>query len=177
MPSPRSKLVFLGLLASLGATTLGCKTEPKIDSGSGTVATEPMVPGSATLPGDFSPPKDPPKREEPPPVPPPWFGFEPFPGAELLCDEHVAGSPTGKIREIHWAAYATSSPAYEVTAYYKRRDAGAVEIDRDETTFPLGKTVKLSVIRLPTTQPYPRCEKTPKAGQRAVIVISKSEPR
>ncbi len=177
MPSSHPTLVLLGLLGAFGAAFLGCKTDPKIDSASGTVATEPLVPGSATLPGDFSPPKDPPKHEAPPPPPQPWFGFEPFPGAELLCDEHVAGSPTGKILEIHWAAYATTSPGYEVTAYYKRRDAGAPEIDRDETTFSLGKSVKLSVIRLPTTQPYPRCEKTPKTGQRAVIVISKAETR
>ncbi len=138
----------------------------------------PLIPASATLPGDFSPPKDPPVA--PPPVAsaaPPWFGFETFPGAEPLCDEHVAVAPGGKLREIHWASYATASPHYEVSSFYKRHDAGAPEQDRDETTFANGKALRLSVIRLPTSQPYPRCERGPKPTHRTVLVVSRAEAR
>lgn len=134
-----------------------------------------LVPKSATLPGNFSPPKDPVVPQQEPAPPPPWFGFEPFPGATLLCSEQVAATKGSKVREVHWATYGVTSSAYEVSAFYKRRDAGVLELDRDETTFVLGKTHRLSVVRLPTTQPYPRCERSPAKDQRAVIVLSRTD--
>ena len=137
----------------------------------------PLVPKSASLPGDFSPPKDRMIVTPPPPVPPAWFGFEPFPGAELLCAEQVAAASTGKVREIHWATYGIAAPGSEIIAFYKRRDAGALEVDRDETTFALGKTYRLSVVRLPTSQPYPRCEHAPKKTHKAIVVVSQTGMR
>jgi len=152
-------------------------SEAGSDGGDGSVEHDfrALVPKSATLPGDFSPPRDPVVPQKEPPPPPPWFGFEPFPGATLLCAEQVAATKGAKVREIHWATYGVVSPAHEVSAFYKRRDAGALEVDRDETTFVLGKTHRLSVVRLPTTQPYPRCDHTPARDHRAVIVLSRAE--
>lgn len=135
----------------------------------------PRIPDAATLPGDFSPPKDP--WVAPPPLPPtsPWFGFEPFPGAELLCGEEVAMAKSGKLREIHWATYGVTTPVADVLAFYRRRDAGTQEVDRDEVTFVVGKSQKLSVVRLPTSQPFPRCERTPKPSYKGIIVVSRAE--
>ena len=160
----------------------GCKPTIVADAGDGdggdaesTSDFRPLVPKSATLPGDFSPPKDPVAHVPEPEAKPQWFGFEPFPGAELLCAEQVATAKTGKLREIHWATYGIAAPGSEIIAFYKRRDAGALELDRDETTFTLGKSHRLSVVRLPTTQPYPRCEHAPKPTHRAIVIVSQAE--
>lgn len=169
-------------LASI-AWPAGCKVKDvsaDLDGGTGDASSEggsdfaPWVPKSATLPGDFSPPKDPLTHAPEADVKPQWFGFEAFPGAQLLCSETVAAAPTGKLREIHWATYGVATPASEVIAFYKRRDAGALELDRDETTFVVGKAHRLSVVRLPTTQPYPRCDKPPKPTYKAVVVVSEA---
>jgi len=174
--------------ATLGATLIsaacfGCKPTVTAESDAGdggrelgsTNGFQPFVPKSATLPGDFSPPKDPVTHVPEPEAKPQWFGFDPFPGAELLCAEQVAAAKTGKLREIHWVTYGIAAPGSEIIAFYKRRDAGALELDRDETTFTLGKSHRLSVVRLPTTQPYPRCEHGPKPTHRAIVVVSQAE--
>lgn len=176
-------LALLALLAP-AAGCAGCKHAAQAGQGDAGAArsaaratSAPLIPESATLPGEFSPPKDPAPSAVVPTPEPPWLGFEAYPAAELLCDEHVATPPGGKLREIHWASYGSESPHYEITSFYKRHDAGAPEVDRDEATFVQGKSQRLSVIRLPTSQPFPRCERAPKAKHRAVIVVSRAVPR
>ncbi|MBK6460671.1 MAG: hypothetical protein IPF92_06650 [Myxococcales bacterium] len=181
--TPRAKCVALGLLAQLGLAT-GCKGATRAgqdDDGAARNAARPtsapLIPASASLPGEFLPAKDPVPHPAPPAPEPTWLGFEAYPGVELLCDEHVTAAPGGKVREIHWASYGSESPHYRITSYYKRHDAGAPELDRDEATFALGRHQRLSVIRLPTTQPFPRCERAPKPKHKAVIVVSRAVPR
>ncbi len=131
-----------------------------------------------TLPGNFTAPPAPPTQEEPQKPTQEWFGFEPYPGAELLCRAVTAAPPNlgGKgPREIHWATYASTSSTGEVLAFYKRRDAGVLEMDRDETTFAMSRAIKLSVLHLPTSQPFPRCEKPPRPDHKTLMVVSRAE--
>lgn len=172
-----ASLVVLELLGGCKRADQASATDEAAARSNVRPTSAPLIPVSATLPGEFSPPKDPAPPPATPPPEAPWLDFEAYPGAELLCDEHVVTQPGGKMRELHWASYASESPHYEITSFYKRHDAGAPEVDRDETTFAHGRTHRLSVIRLPTTQPFPRCERAPKAKHRAVIVVSRSVPR
>ena len=173
----RDALALLALRASCKRAAQAGQGDEAAARSATRASSAPLIPESATLPCEFSPPKDPAPSPVAPPREAPWFGFEAYPAAEPLCDEHVATPPSGRLREIHWASYGSESPHYEITSFYKRHDAGAPEVDRDEATFVQGKALRLSVIRLPTTQPFPRCERAPKAKHKAIIVVSRAVPR
>ena len=98
-----------------------------------------------------------------------WGRFAAFPGARVLCRQHVTGAGPGAAH-INWTLYATDRPASEVRAFYAghagRQDAAAPA----EVEISLGKA-RLSAY--PAAAPsYPRCGVEPKATDKTAIVVS-----
>jgi hypothetical protein len=79
-------------------------------------------------------------------------------------------------REISWSEYATKDDAARVIAFYQRdAELGTLTTDGDETSLRLRSGVRISIFRLPTKQPFPKCSNSaaPTAAEQTLVVIHK----
>ena len=99
-----------------------------------------------------------------------WVGsFERFPGARLLCQQHVTGAGSGA-PHIIWFLYATERPTSEVREFYTKHPGEK----RAETPveFELRDGNKILTVYPSTSSAYPRCGVEPKATDKTVIIVS-----
>ena len=105
-----------------------------------------------------------------------WFSFGAYPGARLLCQEHVrAAGP--RPMEIEWRLYATVEPMAGVVSHYEQQSRGKATPDRDRGGVDLTSRVdprdKMSVFPVGKRAGYPRCDGVPKAGEQTLILVSR----
>lgn len=102
----------------------------------------------------------------------------PYPGAALLCSEHVTGAPERDGRpgaHITWRAYTTADPQERVTAHYLAA-LGSVnharEGDEDIWRFPRNRPRRMASVHPATSSgPWSDCAPAP-AGTRTVVLLS-----
>lgn len=106
-------------------------------------------------------------------------GFADFPayrGARLLCDEHVRGVDL----EIHWRSFAVADEPAKVVAFYEK--ATKTKAQREERggftlRAPGNGDAVLTVLPLAAVEAYPHCAEAPRAGERAVLLVSTATRR
>lgn len=131
---------------------------PKDPTSPPTPATSPpTAPASASAPVASAPAS----------APSEWEGFAAYPGARLLCREHVSAAQM----HIEWASYATAAPPKEVITFYRAHAGAATPGTTGEFSLQQGE-VRLSVHKRGDT--YPRCEVSPAPGEQTVIVVSRA---
>lgn len=99
-----------------------------------------------------------------------WLGvFASFPGARLLCRQHVTGSGSGAPR-INWSLYATDSCPEKVRAFY----SGHPGEEKVEEPVIIQLRIGKKLLSVYPAEPavYPRCGVKPKAADRTVIIVS-----
>jgi hypothetical protein len=94
--------------------------------------------------------------------------FAEYPQARLLCNEHI----TGKSMHITWKTHATTDDIAKVVAFYEKvTKSKAGTGDQKERTFKDGDR-HLSIYPATDNDKFPKCQTTPKAGEKTVILYS-----
>ncbi len=94
--------------------------------------------------------------------------MKPPPGAERLCDEHVAAQDS----EVAWTSYALVEATPDVIARY-REAATRCGVATQEAPFTLAKGDERLSVHDASQPGFPRCEKKPAAAHRSVLVFSR----
>lgn len=105
-----------------------------------------------------------------------WFSFSAFPGARLLCQEHVRGAGP-KPQEIEWRLYASVEPQASVVHHYEResRERAVPEPDRGGVGLSAKGDArdKMSVFSVENRAKYPGCQAAIQPGEKTLILVSR----
>ena len=120
------------------------------------------------------------KPEAPPPAAPPgaamWFTFSAYPGARLLCHEHVRGAGPRPM-EIEWFLFASPDPVAKVVAAFERQVAAKASTDAErgglDFTSARDARDKLSIFPREKAAGYPHCKSAARAGEHSLILVSR----
>jgi hypothetical protein len=101
-------------------------------------------------------------------------GFLAYPGARLLCTQHVDGftGPDRKQR-VHftWSGYVTTHSRDDVIEFFRKAHPG-LGPDRTGGGFTLRTPAGANLsVHTAGTGAYPRCSEQPRAGERTVIIV------
>jgi hypothetical protein len=95
--------------------------------------------------------------------------FPAYPGARLLCGQHVAGNTM----HIQWTAYATRSAKAAVIAFYEQH-RGALSVERPDGGLMLRGPGDRVLSVHAKDESYPRCDVPPAAEDATVIIVSQA---
>lgn len=102
-----------------------------------------------------------------------WFVLAAYPGARLLCSEHVMGGGRPRM-EIEWRAFATRDPVETVVRFYEQDQGQKAQPDRAPGSFEMtpkrDDAVRLAVFPAAQAARYPGCEKRAAAGETVILV-------
>lgn len=100
-----------------------------------------------------------------------WFSFAAYPGARLLCDEHVSGNSM----HISWRSYASKDPVARVVAFYEK-DQGIKAQAGDKDDFKIRAPARdddiVTIYPAARVDDFPTCTTKPAAGEKAIILMS-----
>jgi len=95
-------------------------------------------------------------------------GFAQYPGARMLCAQHVRGV-NGE--EIDWHSFATTDDPTQVVEFYTKEEPRSVEIEGGVTTLRRGDGRILSV-HSAFAGDYPKCGEELHAAEKTVFIVS-----
>lgn len=129
--------------------------------------------GAAAVPPASAKPTAPPAA---PPGAPMWFTFAAYPGARLLCHEHVRGAGPRPM-EIEWFLFASPDPVAKVVAAFERQVAAKASTDAErgglDFTSARDARDKLSIFPREKAAGYPHCKSAARAGEHSLILVSR----
>jgi hypothetical protein len=97
-------------------------------------------------------------------------GFEPYKNARNLCSEHI----TGNSMHVHWTTWATKDDLATVVAHYEKVIGRKAETgSKGDRNFSDGKD-RLMIYSADNNDKFPSCGKSPEAGEKTVVLISKA---
>lgn len=120
------------------------------------------------------------KPTEPPAEPPPgsamWFSFAAYPGARMLCHEHVRGAGPRPM-EIEWYLFAVADPQGKVATHYERETSrhAVPESGRAGVGLTSARNPRDSMSIFPSEKAsgYPSCASKARPGERTLILVSR----
>lgn len=143
-------------------------------------AADPMG-GSPSSPAPAAPGTDPAKPPAEPPAEaapgsPTYFSFSAYPGARLLCHEHVRGAGPRPM-EIEWYLFASPDPLAKVVGKYETETGRRAISDGERAgvglTSARNARDKMSIYPSDKAAGYPGCASKARAGERTLILISR----
>ncbi len=133
-------------------------------------------PGSPTPPPTEAQPAKPQPAASPPAGSAVWFSFSPYPGARLLCHEHVRGAGPRPM-EIEWALFAVADPVAAVVSHFERESSARASSDGERgglgLTSARSPRDKMSIFAKEKAAAYPGCASHARAGERTLILVSR----
>jgi hypothetical protein len=95
--------------------------------------------------------------------------FSAYPGARVLCSQHV----TGNIMHILWTAYVTVDATKDVIAFYVQAE-GKERVELEENSVTVRRGDQVLSVHAASAKDYPRCGVEPRREERTVIIVSQA---